>query len=296
MKNLNIIIITGLSGSGKSTAMSALEDAGYYCVDNMPVLLFPKFLDLPLKSSPGIIGLAFVMDLREKEFITTYPSVFKDLTDKGYVFQIIFLEADEKVLIRRFSQTRRQHPLTAGATLIESIRLERSLLSGIRDQADKIIDTSLYDVRTLKTVIKSMAEKNVNSESMRINILSFGFKYGIPQDADLVMDVRFLRNPYFVPDLKDFSGLNPEVRRYVLDDPDIPAFLERYIGLIDYLVPRYAREGKRYLTVAVGCTGGRHRSVTIAEILLEHLMKSDVQVTITHRDIGMEEPENQETP
>ncbi|MBU1168956.1 MAG: RNase adapter RapZ [Proteobacteria bacterium] len=290
MNKLNIIIITGLSGSGKSTAMSALEDAGYYCVDNMPVLLFPKFLDLPLKSTPGILGLGFVMDLREKEFISTYPSVFNDLTHKGYAFKIIFLEADENVLIRRFSQTRRQHPLNSGSKLVDSIRKERGLLSGLRKLADKIIDTSQYDVHNLKSVIKSIAEKSVNSDSIRINIMSFGFKYGIPQDSDLVMDVRFLQNPFFVPELKPFSGLNQDVRRYVLENKDAPQFLGHFLTLIDYLIPLYKREGKSYLTLSVGCTGGRHRSVAVADTLYEHIRKMEANVTITHRDIGMEEP------
>lgn len=294
MNNLNIIIITGLSGSGKSTAMSALEDVGYYCVDNMPVLLFPKFLDLPLKSAPGISGLCFVMDLREKEFISTYPDVFTELAHKGYVFQILFLEADENVLIRRFSQTRRQHPLNSGKKLIDSIRLERSLLSDLRKLADKVIDTSQYDTHTLKSVIKSIGEKSVNSDSMRINIMSFGFKYGLPPDSDLVMDVRFLQNPFFVPELKSFSGLNQDVRRYVLENKDAPVFLERFIGLIDFLIPLYKREGKSYLTLSVGCTGGRHRSVAVAGAIFEHICQSETNVTITHRDITMEEPPEKE--
>lgn len=286
MNNLNIIIITGLSGSGKSTAMSALEDAGYYCVDNMPVLLFPKFLELPLKSSPDIAGLGFAMDVREKEFVNTYPSVFEDLQNKGYAFHIIFLEADDKVLVRRFSQTRRQHPLY-GEQLIDSIQKEKALLSDLRKRADKIIDTSQYDVQTLKSVIKNLAEKSTKG-TMQITVMSFGFKYGIPTEADLVMDVRFLKNPYFVPELKPFSGLNPDVRRFVLESEETPAFLERFISFIDFLIPLYKREGKSYLTIAIGCTGGRHRSVVTACTLYEHLSQTEPRISLKHRDIGLE--------
>lgn len=291
MNTLHIMIITGLSGSGKSTAMSALEDAGYYCVDNMPVLLFPKFLELPLKSSPEITGLGFAMDLREKEFINTYPDVFEDLSTKGYDFHIIFLEADEQVLVRRFSQTRRQHPLHSGSQLVDSIRKEKELLADLRKRADKIIDTSHYDVHTLKSVIKGLAQKN-NDGAMKINIMSFGFKYGLPSESDLVMDVRFLKNPYFVPELKEFSGLNPDVRNYVLENKESPEFLEQFLSLVNYLIPLYKREGKSYLTISIGCTGGRHRSVVVSSILFEHLSKAEKNVTLTHRDIGMEEPEN----
>lgn len=292
MNTLHIMIITGLSGSGKSTAMSALEDAGYYCVDNMPVLLFPKFLELPLKSSPDIAGLGFAMDLREKEFINSYPEVFEDLTRKGYDFSIIFLEADEQVLVRRFSQTRRQHPLHSGSQLIESIRKEKTLLEDLRKRADKIIDTSRYDVHTLKSVIKSLASKST-SGSMKISIMSFGFKYGLPSESDLVMDVRFLNNPYFVPELKDFSGLNPDVRHFVLENKETPKFLNQFLSLVDYLIPLYKREGKSYLTMSIGCTGGRHRSVVISSVLFEHLSKTENNVTLTHRDMGMEEPDQQ---
>lgn len=285
------MIITGLSGSGKSTAMSALEDAGYYCVDNMPALLFPKFLELPLKSSPDISGLGFAMDVREKEFIKTYPAVFEDLSQKGYEFDIVFLEADEQALVRRFSQTRRQHPLHSGDQLIDSIRKEKELLSDLRKRADKVIDTSQFDVHTLKSVIKNLAEKSIKG-LMQISIMSFGFKYGIPAESDLVMDVRFLKNPYFVPELKAFSGLNQDVRRYVLENEETPHFLERFISFIDFLIPLYKREGKSYLTIAIGCTGGRHRSVVMANIVYEHLSKTEAKISLTHRDIGMEEPEN----
>lgn len=287
MKQLNIIIITGLSGSGKSTAVSAFEDAGYYCVDNMPVELLPKFLDLPIKNSSDLSGIGFVMDLREKEFLSKYPGVLNELNEKGYKYEIIFLEADEEVLLRRFSQTRRQHPLSPTDNLMDSLRIEKDKLSDLRKAAHKIIDTSNYDFHKLKSVISSIAKKNQPGDSLRLNIMSFGFKFGIPQDADLIVDVRFLKNPYFVPELKPLSGLNNEVRHYVLNNEYTRIFLEKYLDLLDYLVPLYKKEGKSYLTIAIGCTGGRHRSVAVSGAVYDHIIQKEQNICITHRDINL---------
>jgi UPF0042 nucleotide-binding protein len=287
VKKIKLIIITGLSGSGKSTAISAFEDAGFYCVDNMPVALLPKFLELPIKSNSEITGLAFVMDLREKSFLYRYSLVFDSLKKKGYQFKILFLEADEETLLKRYSQTRRHHPLSQDKSLLEGIRIEQEQLKELKITADKIIDTSRYTVHDLKSVINNIAQQNKNFAPMRINILSFGFKYGTPHDASLIMDVRFLANPYFVPELKDFNGKSREIKNYVLNNNEARRFLKKYLDLLDYLIPLYEKEGKAYLTIAVGCTGGRHRSVTIAEALFDHIKKPGSQIMVTHRDIDL---------
>ena len=285
MKKLQIIIITGLSGSGKSTALASFEDRGFYCVDNLPVALLPKFLELPIQSGSEIAGLAFVMDLREKGFLAKYASISESLRKKGYDFKILYLEAEEEVLLHRYSQTRRHHPLNQGKSLIDGIRYEKEQLQDLRKAADQIIDTSRYSVHDLKSVIKDIAQRSVKLAPMRINILTFGFKYGTPVDADLMIDVRFLANPYFVPELKDLNGKDSKVKNFVLSDKETSRFLKKYLDLLDYLIPLYEKEGKAYLTIAVGCTGGRHRSVTIAEYIFEHIYNPNKQVIITHRDI-----------
>lgn len=286
MKDLKIFIITGLSGSGKSTAIAAFEDAGFYCVDNMPVALLPKFLRLPIKSSGEIAGLAFVMDLREKGFLLKYKSVFDSIRQTGCYFEILFLEADEEILLQRFSQTRRHHPLSHGNTLIENIRIEKEQLKDLKTCADRIINTSRYNVHELKSIISDIAHKSKNVSPMRMHVLSFGYKFGIPIDADLIIDVRFLENPYFKPDLRDLDGENEKVRNFVLKNRKTKTFLKKYIDLLDYLIPLYEKEGKAYLTIAVGCTGGRHRSVPIARTIFEYFKKSGIQAGISHRDIG----------
>lgn len=286
MKNLKIFIITGLSGSGKSTAMAAFEDAMFYCVDNMPAALLPKFLELPIEENSEITGLAFAMDLREKTLLSSYKSVFESLKQKGYQFEILFLEADEKILLQRYSQTRRPHPLSSqNKSLPEVIRTEREQLKDLRESADRIIDTSYYNVHKLKSVILDIAQKVKKFALMKINILSFGFKYGVPNDADLIVDVRFLANPYFVPELKELDGETEVVRRYVMNRKMTRVFMHKYLDLLDYLIPLYEKEGKAYLTIAVGCTGGRHRSVAIARSVFEHISRSGKRADITHRDI-----------
>ncbi|MCK5203415.1 MAG: RNase adapter RapZ [Desulfobacterales bacterium] len=285
MKHLTIIIITGLSGSGKSTAMAALEDAGFYCVDNMPVALLPKFLQLPIESNTEIAGIALVMDLREKGFLSKYSRIFESLKKKGYQFEILFLEAKEDILVQRYSTTRRQHPLSQGKSLLEGIRAERQQLEDLRAVSDKIIDTSNYNVHELKSKILEVARKSRKMVSMRIQIVSFGFKYGVPLDADLIIDVRFLVNPYFVSELKHLDGEDAKIKDFILSHKDTQTFLNKYLDLLDYLIPMYEKEGKAYLTVAIGCTGGRHRSVTIARTIFDHIRKTRNQTEIVHRNI-----------
>jgi UPF0042 nucleotide-binding protein len=280
-----IFIITGYSGSGKSTALAALEDSGFYCVDNMPVALLPSFFELALESVPETRDFAFVMDLREKGFLEKYEDILSALRKQGNRVQILFLEADEKILLQRFSQTRRQHPLAKDGSLLKSIQAEKEPLRDLRKAADNVINTSLYNVHELRAVITEIARKSRAISPLSIHILSFGFKYGIPHEADLIIDVRFLANPHFVPELKPLTGKMEPVRQFVLKDPNCRVFLDKYMDLITYLIPLYEKEGKSYLTLAVGCTGGRHRSIAIAELLYENLKKPGVRITVTHRDI-----------
>ncbi len=281
-----VYIITGLSGSGKTTAIQAFEDASYYCVDNMPMELLPKFLELPLQENPGIKGLAFVMDMRSKNFITDYPTGICSIEAMGIPIKIIFLEADINTLLKRFSQTRRQHPVTSQRSLLESIKFEKNIMHPMKLTAHHNIDTSNYNVHELKSKILSLIHGKDESYSLtRINIVSFGFKYGIPNDADLVMDMRFLANPYFVPELKTLDGESQAVKQFVLSNKETKNFLEKYLNLLDYLIPLYKRENKAYLTFAIGCTGGRHRSVAIARNIFEHLNQKGLSPGLIHRDI-----------
>jgi RNase adapter protein RapZ len=285
LKNLKITIITGLSGSGKSTAIASFEDAGYYCVDNMPVDLLPKFLELPIENNSEFTGIAFVMDLREKGFITKYQDIFESLRKNGYRFNVLFLEADQGILINRYSQTRRQHPLAQGKSLPEAIAYEKELLKSLRNEADTVINTSRYKVHDLKSFIFDTARQSLTGSTMKINIISFGFKDGIPLNADLIMDVRFLINPYFDPELKDLTGKSKPIQDFILKNDDTQQFLAKFLNLIDYLTPLYEKEGKSYLTIGVGCTGGQHRSVTVSISLTDHLRKGGRSVNLSHRDI-----------
>jgi UPF0042 nucleotide-binding protein len=281
----SLFIVTGLSGSGKSTALAAFEDAGYFCVDNLPAALLPKLLELPVANEPSHIGLAVAMDLRDKGFLTSYPTVFDYLRATAMSFTVLFLEAEETILLQRYSQTRRLHPVSQGRSLVESIRAEKHLLEEVKRSGDQTIDTSHYTVHELKALIFNIARKHLPLSPMRIGVLSFGFRYGVPHEADVIMDVRFLNNPYFVPELKPLNGEHTEVLQYVLRSTETRFFLEKYIDLLTYLIPLYQREGKAYLTLAVGCTGGRHRSVVIARQIYNHLNRPGQVVELRHRDI-----------
>lgn len=287
LEQQKIVIITGLSGSGKSTAMKALEDAGFFCVDNLPVVLLPAFLCLGIGQCGEVSNLALTMDIREKAFVSRYPEVFEDLKRQGYRFEIIFLEASENDLIRRYSQTRRQHPLAREKGLLEGIRTEKTQLQGLRDLADIVIDTSNCNVHELKAIVFRHVLKRIHGTQIQVLIQSFGFKFGIPREADLIMDVRFLPNPYFVPELKDLDGTTGAVEQYVKQWDQTRIFIEKYLDLLDFLLPLYEKEGKSYLTVAIGCTGGRHRSVVVAHEVFEHLKGRLKAVHLTHRDIEL---------
>lgn len=286
MKGIDIIIITGLSGSGKTTAIRALEDAGYFCVDNLPVALLSSFLDLRTESASATDKLALGMDIREKEFVEKYAQTFEALRSKGYPVNVVFLEASDEVLLKRFSQTRRQHPV-GRSSLLESIRWEREQLQGLKERADKVIDTSQLTAHELKAQIMQYTRRGVRTERVRIGIVSFGFKYGIPPEADMIIDVRFIPNPYFIPELKGLDGRDPTVQAYVKKWPETTAFLERYLSLLDFLIPLYEKEGKSYFNIGVGCTGGRHRSIVVAEEIFAHLNRDNRQVTLRHRDLEL---------
>jgi len=288
VKNARIIIVTGLSGSGKSTVLKAFEDIGFFCVDNMPVVLLPKFLELPVESRGEILKIALVMDLREKGFLESYQEVFPELREKGYHLEILFLDASDEILVRRFSQTRRQHPLAGSDFVLKGIRKERKKLSGIKEIANQIVDTSFFSVHDLRKAIIQHYTSTITSPQMTINLLSFGYKYGLPYDADIVIDVRFLPNPYFVPGLKNLNGEEPEVIDYVMKWNETEEFIKKFQDLLRYLIPLYEKEGKSYLTIAIGCTGGRHRSVAIAEELRKLFDSKNYPITLTHRDIHLE--------
>jgi RNase adapter protein RapZ len=286
MKNLHVVIITGLSGSGKSTVLRALEDIGFFCVDNLPVVLLPKFLAITAESSPKIKRVAMVMDLRERSFLEKYKRIFTQLKGKGYKIEIIFLDSTDDSLLHRFSETRRIHPLSEKGSVMEGISLEREKLSSLKQMADKVIDTTSTNVHQLKDIVQRYFLPASGPKKMIVNVISFGYRYGLPVDADLVFDVRFLPNPYFIEELKNFDGQNDAVREFVLHNKESKLFLEKIIDLLSFLIPLYDREGKVRLNIALGCTGGKHRSVVMANQLSAHFSEMQYIVNVNHRDIN----------
>lgn len=287
MKDLRLVIITGLSGAGKSNAIKCFEDLGFFCIDNLPPALLPKFAELCSQSGKEINKVALGIDIREREFFGEALSIVRELKDSGYKVEIVFLEASDEVLVRRFSETRRPHPLAKERPVIEGIRLEREQLKDLRRSADYIIDTSEYNVHEFKEVLhRYYAEER--GRRLNISIVSFGFKYGIPYDADLVFDVRFLQNPNFVRELKALSGRDKRVKEYLFENKNTMVFIDRLYEFLEFLIPLFEREGKSYLTIGIGCTGGRHRSVVIAEEVKKVLKKMGYEITIRHRDIEEE--------
>lgn len=287
MKHLDLIIITGLSGSGKSTAINALEDAGYFCVDNMPVSLMPKFLELRSGSASEVQKIALGMDLRQGDFVEEFQRTFEHVRSEGYRPRILFLDASEEILLKRYSETRRHHPVAPEGHLLQGIRLEREKLQALKSMAERVINSSHFTVHELKEQVIQYAFRSLPVERMHIALLSFGFKYGVPQESDLLADVRFIPNPYFIPELKKLDGRDERVRAFVLKWPETHAFLDRYGALLEYLIPLYEKEGKSYLTVAIGCTGGRHRSITVASELAGRLKRFREGVGLTHRDLEL---------
>lgn len=285
MKNLRVVIISGLSGSGKSTALRALEDIGFFCVDNLPVILLPKFLSITAVSSPEIKQVALVMDLRERSFLDKYKRIFATLKEKGYKIEILFIESSDESLLHRFNETRRIHPLSERGMIMEGILLEREKLSSLKKMADKIVDTTSINVHQLKDIVQRHFSPSSRNKKMVINVTSFGYRYGLPVDADLVFDVRFLPNPYFIEKLKNYDGNNIDVRNYVLQNKESMEFLEKMLDLMNLLIPLYEKEGKVRLNIAMGCTGGKHRSVVIANKISSFFTSMKYIVNLNHRDI-----------
>ncbi|OGP49108.1 MAG: RNase adaptor protein RapZ [Deltaproteobacteria bacterium RBG_13_43_22] len=284
---MRLVVITGLSGSGKSTALKAFEDVGFFCIDNLPATLLPRFLELRDQISREVIKIALVMDLRGKDFLASFPKIFQEVKRKGYIVEVLFLEAEEEILIRRFSQTRRHHPLGEHRTLSDTIRLERKKMEPIKRLATFRLDTSHLNVHQLREEILRLFSKVAQPAKMTMNLISFGYKYGLPNEADIVMDVRFLPNPFFVTELKEMDGNQKPVVDYVMKRKETRIFLKDFYALISFLIPQYQKEGKSQLTIAVGCTGGRHRSVTIINALSDFLKKQKLLINIRHRDIRL---------
>jgi len=279
-----LVIITGLSGAGKATALKALEDLGYYAVDNLPVGLLPKFAELA-KDSANVRHAAVVIDIREGENLKRFPGIFQRLK-RRVPSTILFLEADERTLMRRFSETRRPHPLGTESSVMKSVRMERERLAPIRKVADHIIDTSKFNVHELRSVIEDKFRDGNEQTQIRIDITSFGYRHGVPPDSDLIFDVRFLPNPNYIPEFKNLTGRHPRVARYIRSFPQTMEFIDRISELLIYLIPHYIREGKSYLTIGFGCTGGHHRSVMIAGEIRKRLARAGFKVKETHRDIA----------
>jgi len=284
MKEVSIIILSGLSGSGKSTALKTLEDLGFFCIDNLPILLLPKFIELCYSSSDDISRVAIVVDARSRAFLEPFQNTLQDLENKGYNIKRIFLECSDDVLIRRFSETRRHHPSVDGGSVLDGVKSEREMLSKMKNLADRVIDTTDTNVHQLKEVCEECFD-NFSKRNMAITFMSFGYKYGVPHDADIVLDVRFLSNPFFVEELKELTGNDGKVSDYVLNSSESKEFIKKTVDYLSFQIPFFEREGKSYLTVAVGCTGGKHRSVAVAEYLKDIFSRGRDSVYSRNREL-----------
>ena len=284
---MRFVIVTGMSGGGKSTALRMLEDAGFYCVDNLPVLLIEKFVELIATPGGEVTKVALGLDVRADQAFEDVEKILEKLKENGYVFEILFMEANNRTLLKRYKETRRVYPLSQGGRIEDGINRERRILSNIREKSDYVIDSSNLLTRELKEEIDRIFVQNKEYNSLMITVLSFGFKYGIPADADLVFDVRFLPNPYYIDELKHKTGNEQEVQDYVMGFPEAHIFIDKLTDMIGFLIPNYVKEGKYQLVVAIGCTGGKHRSVTLANKLYERMKgKGKYGIKIVHRDVG----------
>jgi UPF0042 nucleotide-binding protein len=280
---ISIVILSGISGSGKSTAVKALEDLGYFCLDNLPPTLIATFIELSKNSAEEITKIGIVMDIREGVFFERIPEVIEELKKKGNSVELLFLESSDEALVKRYKETRRKHPLSADGNILEGISQEREILTKVKNIADHVIDTSSFNVHQLREIVQDLFGKTA-ARKISLNFLSFGYKYGFPYDADLVLDVRFLPSPHFIEGLRDLNGLDKEVRDFVFEHEDTSEFIEKVVDFLEFLIPRYEKEGKSYLTVAIGCTGGKHRSVVIANEIEERF--KNLSPNVWHRDIS----------
>jgi UPF0042 nucleotide-binding protein len=285
-QGIHMLILTGLSGAGKSTVLRALEDVGYYCVDNLPIIIVEKLLELSEHTAGEVSRIALGVDAREGRFLSEAPRVIRELRAKGAEVEVLFVDCSDEVLIRRYSETRRRHPMAGEGTVADGIAAERQALADLKALADEVIDTTTLNVHELKRLV-TQRSTGANT-SLGVTVVSFGFRFGIPTHADLVLDVRFLPNPYFVPELKPHPGTDARVSEFVLSQADARSFLERLSDLLGFLIPRYRAEGKSYLTIAIGCTGGKHRSVALAAALAGRLSAAGQPVRLWHRDVDKE--------
>lgn len=288
VKLQSLVIITGMSGSGKHTAFNAFEDLGYFCVDNLPTSLISRLIQMSDASGGELQELAIVIDVRLGEPLEGFEKLFGEIRQSHTHAKIIFVDASTEVLARRYGETRRLHPLAQDTTLLEGIRAERRRLASVRTLADLVIDTSDFSVHDLRDFIYQNFQRTDQEEVLNVSLVSFGFKHGIPHNSELVFDVRFLPNPYFVPALKEQTGNDPSVAEYMLKQPETGEILGRIHDMLEYLLPKYTREGKKYLTISIGCTGGRHRSVLVANELQKRLKKKGRKVNLIHRDLHSE--------
>ena len=283
---MRFIIVTGLSGAGKSEATNALEDMGSFCVDNLPPKLIKKFAEVCKQSKGSIDKVALVMDIRGGIFFDDLFESLSELSKEQFQYEILFLDTSDEVLVKRFKEKRRSHPLAPGGRVITGIELERQKLREVKNKADVIIDTSKYAIKDLREeMARKFGDEEMPEKQMAITILSFGFKYGIPVDSDLVFDVRFIPNPFYIPELKPFSGNDEPVKNYVMEQTETQTFLQKANDMFEFLIPNYQKEGKRQLIISIGCTGGRHRSVAIANSIYETLRANNHDVYVEHRDI-----------
>ncbi len=287
-RQIQTVIITGTSGSGKSTVLKAFEDMGFFCVDNLPIALLQDFLLLKENVSFETARVAIVMDIRERDFLNFYQETFKEIRGMGFYLEVLFLDARDDILIRRYNQTRRHHPVMPRGDLVKAISIEKNEISGLKEVADRVLDTSDMNSHQLREAIFRLYAPRTSLDRMVLHIISFGFKYGVPADANLLFDVRFLPNPYFEPILKELTGKDLSVKDYIFSNNITRDFLVRIEELLDFLIPHYKREGKSYLVIGIGCTGGHHRSVAIAEYLKDLLLAINNDVIVTHRDIEKE--------
>jgi UPF0042 nucleotide-binding protein len=287
-KKIRLVIVSGLSGSGRSSALRCFEDSGFFCIDNLPPQLITKFMDLCTQPGSDVSHVALGIDIRSRDFLDEFLNVYESLLKDGFPVEMLFMDAKDEILVRRFSESRRPHPLVKDRLVIDGILEERAKLAELRKRANQIIDTSAFSLPDLKEAILHQHVKKESRERLHISLLSFGYKYGLPYGLDLLFDVRFLRNPYFQKDLRPLSGEDKPIQDFILALPETTRFMEKLNDFLDFLIPLYEKEGKSYLTIGIGCTGGRHRSVTLVNLLRDTLKQNGhaARLSCFHRDIS----------